>query len=853
MYASSKRTNATEPVLVVKRAKTAAKRSATTATDAGVKAGDRVASPFNAAPALKKEASRDDQMNRTPRLGSGPGTPKEVNLLSTYHVRPQRTPTQGQLDLKPISACPSFPLSSSRSVQQRQTASKAKVPAAAWLSTDDRTSSRRSSRAPGFARAPSHLNAATRTATPNGVQSKLSTFFPRDDSLDDALHDDERRGRQASRARNNRSRISTSVGSVASAAAARSRSRSFTGTIVAGTDDEDDLRGGPVPELSPSFSRRRKRSREVEEGKRTGVASLLDSSPVAGKREMQDGRMREAKVAPKQARKRLSQAATASSSSASVRRSRQTPMIEEQDERSYRPPLAAVATPRNPAAVERRMSSQRTAGKAASDRTKRMYEAFPANDALSATRVAQQPSSPLPILTPSDDDFEGDQRRTADTSPREPKKEAAEPDPDPETSPYVQSVIIPPQIREAHLRLVPGGELYVAQKREQAREAEVERKRTMFKEEGVKLVESDDEEQEKPIDRLATPRKMQAAANFSTTPTRTAPKQGTPLSMLRGCMRTPTSARSHRIRSRSASSAPITPTKPMRDEVQTLAVWSPYRGGETQYALSLGAGLQNQSVAPQELSVGLLAAGDSQRLVAQAASQSAGNPESELSSPDEVLEGTLPESLGYRLLESVHPAGRTDRLDVERQSKRARFAAATPFSQVDGAWASVKPEEATARGSKTGPSRVKPTTTDTKAQSSLAAFGFSKRSHRKRPPRAFETSFEDEAEIDEGEEFVPSSQTQILPNLLHVGRVPSPPLDPRLRPAGIRALMREIEPVAERPAERFVVPSSQASENPDNELLFSDPSLHSSDFARTEDAPSLTKSLNDWWKELDEV
>lgn len=511
-----------------------------------------------------------------------------------------------------------------------------------------------------------------------------------------------------------------------------------------------------------------------------------------------------------------------------------------------------------------------------------MYEAFPLEPEIvpKKSKLAEQsPSSPLPTLTPSSDEDQEEKRGLqlpatnrahhleSSGTKQEPEVEAES---DPETSPYVQSVIVPPQIREAHLRLVPGGELYVAEKREEASLAEAERKRTMFREQGEKLVESDDDDE--PHAPVTTPRKKTAGVSGLRTPqkhaTPSSAKQVTPSrSILRTTPRSG-GVRSDGVRSRSVSFAPITPTKPMRDEVQTLAVWSPYRGGETQYAMSLGGAARQSFVGPSDAAERGGGLSHRQDLAEFADESIANGPNTEHSSQDEIIEGSLPESTGYRLIESIHPTtigGKATRVNSagERQSKRARFVA-SPFSQVSGAWAGVRQDDSSTPKLSTASKNAK---SDSKTsiesqQASLAAFGFSKESKRKRrAARAFETDFKDEIELAEehdDQEVVSSSQTQVLPNLIGLGRLPSPPTDPRLQPAGLRAMRQRQQAVEtgativnDKDSELIVVPSSQASERPENELSFSDPSLHSSDFARSDDAPSLSASLNDWWQEIE--
>ena len=164
----------------------------------------------------------------------------------------------------------------------------------------------------------------------------------------------------------------------------------------------------------------------------------------------------------------------------------------------------------------------------------------------------------------------------------------------------------------------------------------------------------------------------------------------------------------------------------------------------------------------------------------------------------------------------------------------------TAFVEVDQAWEGVEQEDNTPKPSHSARSKQKKD--DTAEQSKLASYGFLKNENvRKLRPVGFERAFEQEDDLPDEEDMEQrnferkslSPTPRKVSSAKVLGAVPVAPIDPRLRPAGIRELQRRQKlpettsggtreheakggDVAERAREWIedeAVPSSQPSEN----------------------------------------
>lgn len=121
----------------------------------------------------------------------------------------------------------------------------------------------------------------------------------------------------------------------------------------------------------------------------------------------------------------------------------------------------------------------------------------------------------------------------------------------------------------------------------------------------------------------------------------------------------------------------------------------------------------------------------------------------------------------------------------------------TAFADVGQAWEGVEQEDNTPKPSHSA--RTKQKKDDTAEQSKLASYGFLKNENvRKLRPVGFEREFEQEDDLPDEEDMEQrNSERQSLsptprkaPSAKVLGAVPVAPIDPRLRPAGIRELQR---------------------------------------------------------------
>jgi hypothetical protein len=122
----------------------------------------------------------------------------------------------------------------------------------------------------------------------------------------------------------------------------------------------------------------------------------------------------------------------------------------------------------------------------------------------------------------------------------------------------------------------------------------------------------------------------------------------------------------------------------------------------------------------------------------------------------------------------------------------------TVFAEVDEAWKGVKDEDKTPKPNNS--TRSKQKKDDSSEQSKLASYGFLKNENvRKLRPVGFERDFEAEDDLDPDEEDVElrnferrslSPTPRKAQSAKALGTVPVPPLDPRLKPAGIKELQR---------------------------------------------------------------
>lgn len=523
---------------------------------------------------------------------------------------------------------------------------------------------------------------------------------------------------------------------------------------------------------------------------------------------------------------------------------------------------------------------------------------------------------------------------------------------DPETSPFIRTPM-PDIIREAHRRLVPGGVEYGKKAKADTNNKDTRSGRLIKLSSARKLIEVDDDDVaiEGEMDTGDTPshpvkvepmekatRNHQETEDIRPTDLKVTPKKqtkraynvelspGTPSKHRRLLPSIAEPSRSrissispssrvgtpHHRRSRSTSELLTTPSKPLRDEIQTLATWSPYRGGETLHTMGLIRSRHTSTSGGEGeimLSEGTLPPSrDSERSHAQG---SGGGPSSE----DDIvslnrqflhnskptgplmlfvifllqLPSTAPDTLAYRLIESYSDRERPTEADnlaedqpdnnlaeSQRPSKRARFQSNSPFAAVASAWRGLQPDETPMT---TKASSIRRHVLERSEQSTLGAFGFFPKFERKKPVRGFDKAFEDEPEVDMDEEeeerqegdLVSSSQTQALPKFkMGMRTVPPPPMDPRLASAGIRELQRRIE--EERVKDRYreqehghgqeqererrqeqsgvvpIVPSSQPSET---ELSIGDLTFDSLDVPSSDPDWGLSPGLAEWWRTIE--
>lgn len=131
-------------------------------------------------------------------------------------------------------------------------------------------------------------------------------------------------------------------------------------------------------------------------------------------------------------------------------------------------------------------------------------------------------------------------------------------------------------------------------------------------------------------------------------------------------------------------------------------------------------------------------------------------------------------------------------------------AATTAFPDVDQAWKGAQDQDVTPKAGHS--QRSVPSKEDQKAQSKLAAFGFLKNDNvKKTRPARFDKDFEEEDDLED-EEDAASQRTfdrrSLSPTprkasaVKAFGAVPAAPIDPRMRPAGVRELQRRKEAAA---------------------------------------------------------
>lgn len=135
---------------------------------------------------------------------------------------------------------------------------------------------------------------------------------------------------------------------------------------------------------------------------------------------------------------------------------------------------------------------------------------------------------------------------------------------------------------------------------------------------------------------------------------------------------------------------------------------------------------------------------------------------------------------------------------VPLRSRRAPTTT-TAFQEVDQAWKGAQNDDVTARSANS--QRATRSKEDAKAQSKLASYGFLKNENVKTVcPMGFGKEFEDEDDLEDEEQagisktFDRRSLSPTPRKFFAAGKalraVPSPPIDPRMRPAGIRELQR---------------------------------------------------------------
>ncbi|KAJ9103988.1 hypothetical protein QFC21_002451 [Naganishia friedmannii] len=232
----------------------------------------------------------------------------------------------------------------------------------------------------------------------------------------------------------------------------------------------------------------------------------------------------------------------------------------------------------------------------------------------------------------------------------------------------------------------------------------------------------------------------------------------------------------------------------MIENVETLATWSPAKY-QTQRSLSAGQeqwGIDDEEKENQPPQIGPI--------------DSAGSRAPQ--SLDEIIDGTYGHIQSFHLLETYH-RGYTPRKEsavIARENALPRVIKRLhgltepkpAFAEVDQAWAGLESETSapkTASLRKASSKKV-----DTAEQSKLSQHGFLKNENvRKCPPAVFGRPFKDEddvmAEDDEDLEHVPDRESSSptprkAPAGPTLGTVPIPPLDPRLKPAGVREVQR---------------------------------------------------------------